>query len=456
MSLRPASSLIGLVLVALAAAPAAAQTPAPAPAPAPLPAAPGTAPVPPPTPGLVSGQVLTLDEAIRLALRQQPTIRSAEETRNAATARVPQAQSTYYPRLDFNAFLGRAQTFSTNSNTTQRSDSFNASLEARQLIYDFGKTGALVDAARADQRFSEFDLERVREVVVLNVRQSYLQLVQAQRLTAVADAQVARAELNLRSARGFFDVGTKPRFDVTRAEVELANARVAQIRARNLVQLNQVTLANALGLPATTPIEVQDILVYEPIALDREALRTEALGNRPELAQAQARVDQARAQVNGARARYFPDLAATGSVGGVADEPTTNIFTQDTWSIGASLSWNLFEGFFTKYRVKETESLLAAARANYDSLELQVRLDVEQAYIAVVEAAERTSATAVAVDSARENLRLAQGRYDAGVGTILDLTDSQLALTNAEADQVRALTDHKLALAALDRAVGRP
>jgi outer membrane protein len=62
----------------------------------------------------------------------------------------------------------------------------------------------------------------------------------------------------------------------------------------------------------------------------------------------------------------------------------------------------------------------------------------------------------VAVDSARENLRLAQGRYDAGVGTILDLTDSQLALTNAEADQVRALTDHKLALAALDRAVGRP
>jgi outer membrane protein TolC len=243
---------------------------------------------------------------------------------------------------------------------------------------------------------------------------------------------------------------------VTRAEVELANARVAQIRARNLVQLNQVTLANALGLPATTPIEVEDILVYEPIALDREALRTEALGNRPELAQAQARIDQARAQVNGARARYLPDLAATGSVGGAADEPTTNIFTQDTWSIGASLSWNLFEGFFTKYRIKETESLLAAARANYDSLELQVRLDVEQAYIAVIEAAERTSATAVAVDSARENLRLAQGRYDAGVGTILDLTDSQLALTNAEADQVRALTDHKLALAALDRAVGRP
>ena len=81
---------------------------------------------------------------------------------------------------------------------------------------------------------------------------------------------------------------------------------------------------------------------------------------------------------------------------------------------------------------------------------------MEQAYIGVVEAAERIGATEKAVESAQENLRLAQGRYDAGVGTILDLTDAQLALTNAEADQVRALTDHKLALASLDRFVGRP
>src|SRR5262245_1812434 len=339
MSLRPASLLLGVLLAALAAGPVAAQAPAPAPAPtAPSPPA---GPAPPALPG--PGQVLTIDEAIRFALQQQPTIRSAVATYNAPTEQGPQAQSTYYPRLDASMFLGRAQTFSTNSNTTQRGDSFNASLQARQLLYDFGKTGALVDEARAGVRVSAFELERVKELVVLNVRQSYLQLVQAQRLTAVADAQVARAELNLRSARGFFDVGTKPRFDVTRAEVELANARVAQIRARNLVQLNQVTLANALGLPATTPIEVQDILTYEPIALDREALRTEALGNRPELAQALARIEAARAQMNGARARYFPDLAATGSIGGAADEPTTNIFTQDTWSIGASLQWNLFE-----------------------------------------------------------------------------------------------------------------
>lgn len=448
MSVRSPWWTLGALLILLSAGtmPAAAQAPA-------APATPPAAPTPAPAPAApASGEVLTLPAAIELALRQQPTIRSAREGLNAASARVPQAQSSYYPRIDAITSAGRSQTFSSSLDRALQSNSISAVIQGRQLIYDFGKTGALVDEARANVRFSEGDLERTRELVVLNVRQNYLTLLQAQRLTVVADAQVARAELNLRSARGFFDVGTKPKSDVTKAEVEVANARVAQIRARNLVDFNQVSLATALGLPATTPLTIQDILGYEPVPLDRDALRVEALANRPELAQARARIEAARAQLSGARARYFPDVTATGSYGAASNDPPLH----EVWSVTGNLSWNLFEGFFTKARVQETQALVEAARANYDTLDLQVRLDVEQAYIAVVEAAERIGATGVAVESARENLRLAQGRYDAGVGTILDLTDAQLALTNAEADQVRALTDHRLGLAALDRAVGRP
>ncbi|MBI4013053.1 MAG: TolC family protein [Candidatus Rokubacteria bacterium] len=440
----PARVLCALPLflaVVGAVGPATAQAPAALPpATAPTRAAPAPA------------QVLSLPEAIELALRQQPTIRSAAQGRAAAVARVPQAQSPYYPQLDVVGSAGRSQTFSSTLNQAFQSNSISALILGRQLLYDFGKTGALVDEARANLRFSEEELERVRDVVVVNVRQAYYQLLQAQRLVAVADAQVGRADLNLRSAQGFFEVGTKPKSDVTKAEVEVANARVAQIRARNLVQFNQVNLASTLGLEATTPLQIQDILNYEPISIDPAALRTEALANRPELAQARARIDAARAQLAGAWAGYLPDLTVTGSYGAAASDPPLH----EVWSITGNLSWNLFQGFFTQSRVAETQALTDAARANYDALELQVRLDVEQAYIAVVDAAERIAATAKAVESARENLRLAQGRYDAGVGTILDLTDAQLSLTNAEADQVRALTDHKLALAALDRAVGRP
>jgi outer membrane protein TolC len=234
------------------------------------------------------------------------------------------------------------------------------------------------------------------------------------------------------------------------------------IRARNLVRFTQTSLANALGLEATVPIEIEDILVYEPVALDPAQLLTEALGNRPELRQFQARLDAARAQLTGARARYLPDITVSGTVGTASDDAVVStdgvsgVSFADQWSLTAQLSWNLFEGYFTQSRVKETQALLEAARANYEVVELQVRLEVEQAYIAVVEASERIGATDKAIESARENLRLAQGRYDAGVGTILDLTSAQLSLSNAEADGVRALTDYRVGLAVLDRVVGRP
>ena len=455
---------LALALGLTAAGPAWAQTSAPAaPASPSAPAAPpATSPATPPRAGSAGPLRLTLPEATALALRQQPTIRSAQGSFTAAQARVPQARSFYFPRFDLQAGVQSSEFRSATTNNRQRSESTFATVTGRQLIYDFGKTSALVDEAQAGSRVASGELERVRDLVVQNVRQSYFDLLRARRLVGVADAAMARSELNLRSARGFFDVGTKPKSDVTRAEVEVANARVDVIRARNLVRLTETSLANALGLEATVPIEIDDILTYEPVVLDSTQLLAEALGNRPELRQSQSRLDAARAQLNGARARYLPDLTLNGSAGMASDDAVVStdgvsgVAFADTWSITGQLTWNLFEGFFTQHRVKETQALVETARANYDTVELQVRLEVEQAYIAVTEAGERFGATEKAVESAQENLRLAQGRYDAGVGTILELTEAQLSLTNAEAESVRAVTDYRVGLAILDRVVGRP
>jgi TolC family type I secretion outer membrane protein len=447
---------LGLTVPSLAGAQA---TPAPAPAPGsgtPSTRVPGTA-----TP--VAPLRLTLPEATALALRQQPTIRAAQGSLTAAQARIPQARSSYYPRLDLQTGVQTGEFESSTTGRRTSSDGTFINIQGRQLIYDFGKTAALVNEARAGSRVAAGELERVRDLVVQNVRQTYFGVLQARRLVAVADAALARSELNLRSARGFFDVGTKPKSDVTRAEVEVANARVGVIRARNLVRFSETSFANALGLDATVPIEIDDTLTYEPVAIDPAQVAVEALGNRPELRQAQARLDASRAQLAGARARYLPDLFVTGNAGYTGDDALiatdgvgTGVAFSEQWSITGQLTWNLFEGFFTQARVKETQALIETARANYESIELQVRLEVEQAYIAVVEAGERIGATEKAIESAQENLRLAQGRYDAGVGTILELTEAQLSLSNAEADYVRALTDYRIGLAVLDRVAGRP
>ncbi len=438
-------------------APAWGQTPVPAPQP-------GAAPPAAPRPGVPTRPLrLTLPEATAFALRQQPTIRAAQGSLAAAQARVPQARSNYYPRFDLQTGVQTGEFVSSTTGRRTSSDSSFINIQGRQLIYDFGKTAALVNEAQAGSRVAAGEVERVRDLVVQNVRQTYFSVLQARRLVAVADAALARSELNLRSARGFFDVGTKPKSDVTRAEVEVANARVGVIRARNLVRFSETSFANALGLDATAPIEIDDTLTYEAVAIDPAQMAVEALGNRPELRQAQARLDASRAQLAGARARYLPDLTVSGNAGYTGDDAIvatdgvgTGVAFSEQWSITGQLTWNLFEGFFTQNRVKETQALIETARANYESVELQVRLEVEQAYIAVVEADERIGAVEKAIESARENLRLAQGRYDAGVGTILELTEAQLSLTNAEADYVRALTDFRIGLAVLDRVAGRP
>jgi outer membrane protein TolC len=232
----------------------------------------------------------------------------------------------------------------------------------------------------------------------------------------------------------------------------VANARVVLIQARNQVDLGQTILVNAIGIETTAPLDIEDILTYDPVSLDLRTLLQEALTNRPELRQARAQIEAAQAQLAGAKAGYLPTVTATGLYGGASGDPALH----ETWSITGNLSWNLFQGFLTASQVRETTALVAAARANYTTQELQVRLDVEQAYFTVVAASESVGATDKEVQSAQENLQLAQGRYDAGVGTILDLTTAQVALSSAQADQVRALTTFRVGLATLDRVLGRP
>ena len=398
------------------------------------------------------GKVLTIDEAVALALRQQPTITSAQQSELAAQARIGEARSAYYPRFDWLTSAGRSQTFSQSLNAPIAGNSIATAVQGTQILYDFGKTGSTVDQARAGARAANAVLVQTRQTVVQNVKTAYFSLLQAQRLVRVAQDNLSLTELNLKSAQGFYDVGTKPKSDVTLAEVQVANARVVLIQARNQVDLGQTILVNAIGIETTAPLDIEDILTYDPVSLDLRTLLQEALTNRPELRQARAQIEAAQAQLAGAKAGYLPTVTATGLYGGASGDPALH----ETWSITGNLSWNLFQGFLTASQVRETTALAAAARANYTTQELQVRLDVEQAYFTVVAASESVGATDKEVQSAQENLQLAQGRYDAGVGTILDLTTAQVALSSAQADQVRALTTFRVGLATLDRVLGRP
>ncbi|MEX2148487.1 MAG: TolC family protein, partial [Candidatus Rokuibacteriota bacterium] len=402
---------------------------------------------PPAAPPQVIGRVLTLDEALAIALENQPNIQARLSDYAAAAYRVDQALSPLLPQLSAGISAARTQSFSptTVSGASTASirtwdDSTLARVSVSQLLFDFGKTFASTEVARKLADVASEDVELQRQLITLAVKESYTNINFAQRLIAVQQQALERAELNVRSARGFFEVGTRPKSDVTRAEVDVANARVDLIRARNAERNARVALNTAMGIAANTPTQIQDNLVYEPVTLDPVQLVGEAYRQRPESRQARLQVEAADARARRAFRDFFPDITASGFYGG------TRADLNEVWEIGLGLSWSLFDGGNRMARYRETRVLLEGAQARVRATELDISREVEQAQINVSEANERIQAAKTAVESALENFRLAQGRFDAGVGTILELTDAQLALTQTQNAETQALADYRIAL----------
>ena len=473
MTVRPAVVLVPCLL-ALATL-AEGQTPTPAPAPAtPPPAAPAHAPAPaalePITitgPGArgpldrVLGKALTQDDAVAIALETQPSIQARLSDYLAAAYRVDQALSPLLPQLTATGKLAQTQSLGTplggSARTSARGttvirdprDNTTLQISLSQLIFDFGKTFASTEAARRLAEQAQEDVELQRQLVTQTVKESFTNINFAQRLIRVQEQAVERANLNLRSARGFFEVGTRPKSDVARAEVDVANARVDLIRARNAERLARVALNTAMGIPADTPTQVQDNLIYQPLTLDRTKLTSLALAQRPEYKQARLRVNEAEARMRRAFRDFFPDLTGSGFFGGSQYQMT------EIWEVAVNLSWTLYDGGNRLSRFRESKVNVEAAQSRVRASELDISREVEQAYIVVSEAGERIQAAQVAVASAQENFRLAQGRFDAGVGTILELTDAQLALTQAQNTEAQALADYRIAVVRLERALGQ-
>jgi outer membrane protein TolC len=413
-----------------------------------------------PTPAreVLTQRPITVDEAVAIALEYQPNIRARLGDYAAAKFRVDQALAPLLPQFSAAVTTSRSQTTTLSTSVTGVTTPISVGREFEQtlamnvtmsqLLFDFGKNAASVEASRKLADVAMEDVELQRQLITQSVKQAYTNINFAQRLIRVNQQALQRAELNLRSARGFFEVGTRPKSDVTRAEVDVANARVDVIRARNAERIARVALNVAMGLDANTPTQVLDSLVYQPSNMDRVRLMDTALKQRPESRQARLRAEAAEAQMKRTFRDFFPDITGSATFGGIR---TT---LDEAWSMSLSLSWSIFDGGNRIARYKEAKANLDAAQARAKATELDIQRDVEQTQITVNEAEERIQAAQKAVQSAQENFRLAQGRFDAGVGTILELTDAQLALTQTQNTEAQALADFRIALSNLDRAVG--
>jgi len=394
------------------------------------------------------GETLDLQRCIAIALERHPTIRAAAGTLVAGESKVGQARSGFYPQLNGSADYSR--TDPANTSVGQVYDSYSSSIALSQNLYDFGKTSTQVKIQEFNRDSFRSDLDSVLIQVVFGVKQAYYGLLQARRNRDVAREVVGQFQQHLEQAKAFFEVGTKPKFDVTKADVDLSNAKLNLLKAENAFRLSLVALNNAMGMPEAPDYEVVDQPPFHREKIDLEEATRKAYDRRPDLKAIAAKGKSLEQSIELARKSYYPSVSGNASYGwGGGSFPL-----DQGWSFGAQLNVPLFSGFLTKYQVEEARANLDVLAANEALLRQTIYQDVKQAWLNIEEAADRIVTAELSVRQANENLDLANGRYASGVGSPIEVTDALVAASNAKTAHISALYDYRLAQASLEKAVG--
>jgi outer membrane protein len=402
---------------------------------------------------IAQGDVLTLRQCIEIALKNHPSINAAANTVKAIESRIGQAKANYYPQLIMQSNYQRTGPPSASLLSPNFYDQYTNTLNLSQTIFDFGKTFTQVQIQTLNKESSEADLQDVTAQIVLGVKQAYLAYSQSKMNRDVALETVNQFEQHDEIAKSFFGAGKSSRIDVTSAEVNLSNSRINLLKAQNALRLARVNLNNAMGVPGAPEYEIYNELAYKPYEATVEDALQKAYANRPDLLSLAKKKSGLERTIDLNKKGYLPVLSGVAAYGYTADD--LSVRSDDRyWNIGVTLTIPLFTGLSTKYQVAEAQSNLEVLRANEDSLKQRVYLEVETAFLSLREAEQRIFAGEIIVRQAQENVELARGRYAAGVGSSIEITDALVTLNNAKIIHITALSDFSAAQASLEKATG--
>jgi outer membrane protein len=408
-----------------------------------------------------SAKAMTLEDCIAIALGEHPRIKGASSDVDFGRFRTLGAESNYYPQFSFTGSFGWVNTsqpisglpapFSGTLIVTNNYQSNTWGFTGNWVLFDFGRTYYSVRSNRELETALKRTLTNVQENVVYDVRDAYFNLLRAQTLVKVAEETLGQANSHLRQAQGFFDAGVKPRYDVTSAEVEVNNAKVQIIQAYDAVTQARINLNTRMTVDPMTPTVVVDMPTLEPLDKTLDQYLASAVSNRPDIQALEAQQKADELSVRGACAGFLPTLTASGSYNwNRLDHIST--FEDSNYQLGVNVP--IFQGLATVAQVGQARAAALSAKYSVENAKLNVLNDVASAYLSVQDAKARTEALEVSVQKAQENLEIAQGRYEAGVGNIIDVTDAEVLLTTAKTDRAQAYYDYHLAYSKLLRSTG--
>lgn len=448
-------------------------------------------------PGFAAAQdspapVLSLQECIRLALQDSPTLLIQEERQDIAHQGVRDAYGNFLPNLSVSYSWSNTertdydqvdqipvqgepfatydsagdstiwyQTAYMNSDAYDRTvDATSKSFSARadlDLFSGFSKFTRL-SSARKDRAAAEATTMYTRELVVQDVITAYYNLLRYEELRAVAADTRDQAAKELERTETYFRLGSAAKSDVLQQRVRLENTKLDLVVATNTVHKAFADLAFSMNQPLAETFDVDrsELATEYPIE-DLQKLYDEALATRLDLVSNEYNLEARQKDIRTAESGLYPSVSLFGNYNRSDNESPYKFGSQisDSFSYGYQVSWNVFDRLSTWTNRSRAKANARIAEYELEQARMNVQVEIRQLHNSLVEARERVNVSRETIEQSAEELRLAQERFRVGAGTTLDVITAQVNLASARAQEVQAKCDFLIAEAQMDRAVGR-
>ena len=393
---------------------------------------------------------LTVRDCVRIALANSPKAIQARLAVQSAAVSLSNAKNVLLPTVS-----AEIQTGAFNNKTigTPRTSDHEvtSSIDAGLSISGLTDIGRTIRTQKLELERAQLALANVENSLIASVKSAYYGLLAAQRTVVIRTQSRDLYQDQYERTKAFYDQGLRPKVDVTTAEVDLNNAILSLIRATNLVKTQNAVLANVMGVTHNKEFVLNGEIETEEFPLTFEQALVQAYANRPDVHSSKTGLRIQEIKLSQAKAAYWPTFTMGAAFSKSGDEFKLD---SDQTRLFAGVEIPIFSALKVYNGVKQAKINLAAAQNNDRSLSNDVYLEVQNAFVKLNEAAESIPVAVSNVEKAKENMELAQGRYNEGIGDMISLKDAQVAYTNAELSQLTARYDYAVALAALKQAMG--
>ena len=402
--------------------------------------------------GTVFARGMSLQESITEALNNNRSIKQEEASVEKSKAVLGEAQGERGVALTWTGSVSKLGGHYYNEQNIDHS--YGNEIAASLPIYTGGQLENNVKSAKLGVEISSLTLENEKQSIELQTIQDYYSILNYQNIKKVDASAVEQYNEHLRVANAKYSAGVVPKSDVLEAEVNLANAQQSLVSGDNNLQVAITNFNKLIGQDLMTDVEPSDdYLTDTDFSKTIQECMDEAVQNRPDGIAAKKTVEQAQAAIAEAKAGYLPQVSAVASKT-IAGDNMLNNDQSDKSLVGLQASWDIFDSNVTHSKVAQAQASLAAAQQQQADTDDQIRLDVRQAYLSMEAARKNINTTKTAVAQAAENNRIAEVRYQAGVGTNSDRLDAISYYITAQMNYNQALYDYTTSKAALYKAMG--